>query len=202
MIPAEPPAEEQEPRGLSWGEKVLKLNEALDRRGIPYAFGGAIALNFHREPRATVDIDFNVFLSPEDEAETIDALSELFSIDREKLVAGIRRDAQARTFWGRTQVDLFFSDTPFHNSMAGRIERRPFEGVEIPVISIEDLLVAKVLYGRDKDWLDVDAVVATEGDRLDGDYIRHWVGEFLDSRDPRLTRLNQAIPDESEGPGH
>lgn len=39
----------------TWSEKVLQLNEALRASGIPYAFGGAIALNYYREPRSTLD---------------------------------------------------------------------------------------------------------------------------------------------------
>jgi hypothetical protein len=60
---------EEDPLGVerepTWDQKVVKLNEVLAERNIPYAFGGAIALNYHREPRSTLDIDINIFLSPE-----------------------------------------------------------------------------------------------------------------------------------------
>lgn len=194
MSPVEPPAGEQEPREPTWSEKVLKIHEALERRGIPYAFGGAIALNYHREPRATIDIDVNIFLDPEDEAGTIGALSELHPIEgRDQLIASLRRDGQARTAWGITHVDLFFANTEFHDAMGQRVARQPFDGAEIPVISIEDLVVAKVLYARPKDWLDIEAVVTTEREKLDRGYIRHWVDQFLDSDDSRVARLKAAL---------
>ncbi|MBI1843131.1 MAG: hypothetical protein HYR89_00725, partial [Actinobacteria bacterium] len=40
--------------------KVLALTCALD--GVPHAFGGALALAYYAEPRATIDIDLNVFV--------------------------------------------------------------------------------------------------------------------------------------------
>ena len=48
-------------------EKVAKLHETFERHGIPYAVGGAIALDYYiAEPRGTVDIDIDVFLPPQD----------------------------------------------------------------------------------------------------------------------------------------
>jgi len=40
-------------------EKVVAIDSALT--GLPHAFGGALALAYYAEPRATVDIDVNVF---------------------------------------------------------------------------------------------------------------------------------------------
>lgn len=51
MAEEEPLGAEREP---TWDQKVIKLNEVLAERSIPYAFGGAIALNYHREPRSTL----------------------------------------------------------------------------------------------------------------------------------------------------
>jgi hypothetical protein len=49
-------------------EKILAVGDALSRAGIPHAFGGALALAYYATPRATIDIDLNVFL-PTTEAE-------------------------------------------------------------------------------------------------------------------------------------
>ena len=37
----------------------------LDSLGVPHQFGGAIALAWYRNPRATTDIDVNLTLPPE-----------------------------------------------------------------------------------------------------------------------------------------
>jgi hypothetical protein len=44
--------------------KIVSLHEMLDSAGVPHQFGGAIALAWYRNPRATTDIDVNVTLPP------------------------------------------------------------------------------------------------------------------------------------------
>jgi len=112
-----------------------------------YAFGGAISLKYHREPRSTLDIDVNIFLSPASSATALSVLQDLYGLPMaEQVRARIDRDGQARTLWGATYVDLFLADTDFHESMSGRVERQAFGDIEIPVLSIEDLIVCKVLF--------------------------------------------------------
>ena len=77
-------------------ERIVALHAALAGAGLPHAFGGALALAFcTAEPRATQDIDVNVFLSPEEVDRLLDALPDGVAVadaDRRAL----ERDAQAR----------------------------------------------------------------------------------------------------------
>lgn len=179
-----------------WGAKVIALHEAFELRGIAYAFGGAIALNYHREPRSTLDIDINVFLPPERDAEVIAVLRDLYAFDDDaKVRADLSAHAQARTLWGATYIDLFFTNTDLHHSMARRVERQPFGEAEVSVLAIEDLLICKILFDRPKDWLDVEAVAQTREGELDGVYIREWLRRFLPDDDARHARLARVMDD-------
>src|SRR6185295_6284205 len=44
-------------------DKVVALHHALARAGVAHAFGGALALAYYAEPRTTVDVDVNVFVT-------------------------------------------------------------------------------------------------------------------------------------------
>jgi hypothetical protein len=46
-------------------QKVPAVHRSLDGAGIHHAFGGAIAFAYHGVPRATADVDVNVFLGVE-----------------------------------------------------------------------------------------------------------------------------------------
>jgi hypothetical protein len=178
----------------TWDEKILVLDRVLAEQGLQYAFGGAIALNYHREPRSTLDIDINIFVAPEEGEAVLGALARAFPLaDRPALEAEIAREGQARARWGTTFVDLFLSSTAFHRSMVERIERQPFADRLIPVLSIEDLLVCKALFDRPKDWVDLEAVVATRGGELDREYIIRWLGHFLDGRDHRYRKAKAIL---------
>ena len=46
--------------------KIVALHKALERAQLPHAFGGALALAWcTQRARGTIDIDVNVFVSPE-----------------------------------------------------------------------------------------------------------------------------------------
>lgn len=178
----------------AWDQKILRLNDELQAHRLPYAFGGAIALNYHREPRSTLDIDINVFVDPGQGQAVLQALQGLYGLEgQERATADLRETGQARTIWGSTFVDLFLANTDFHTSMASRLERQPFGDGEIPVLAIEDLLVCKVLFDRPKDWVDIEAVAKTRHDQLDGEYVQRWLGAFLEPNAPRVLRVAELI---------
>lgn len=54
--------------------KVIEVDRALRVAGIGHAFGGAIALAYCAQPRATKDIDINVAVEPSQFDELLDAL--------------------------------------------------------------------------------------------------------------------------------
>lgn len=174
-------------------EKVLALRDALERAEIPYAFGGAIALFYYRDPRSTIDIDVNVFLPPERQADVVEVLADLYPVDAERVAADVAATGQARSAWDATYVDLFFADTEFHDVMARRVRREPFLDSEINVLSAEDLLVCKLLFDRAKDWVDVEAVVATMGERLDRAYVESALELFVERKDARFARWRATL---------
>lgn len=43
-------------------DKVVRLHQLFEENRVGYGFGGALALSYYSEPRATSDIDINVFV--------------------------------------------------------------------------------------------------------------------------------------------
>lgn len=188
--PGRPPGPEP---GLLPSQRIVALRDAFERHAIPYAFGGAIALFYYRDPRSTIDIDVNVFLAPRRQSEVVEALAELYAVDAGQIAADVAAAGQARSDWDGTYVDLFFSDTDFHDAMARRVRREPFPGGEINVLSPEDLLVCKMLFDRPKDWVDVDAVAAALGARLDRSYVESALALFVEPADARFARWRASL---------
>lgn len=168
-------------------EKIIALRDVLEGNGVPYAFGGAIALFYYRDPRSTVDIDVNIFLPPERQADVAALLQRVYPLDAEKVAEDVTATGQTRSLWDATYIDLFFADTPFHDAMARRTQLKPFLGAEIRVLSPEDLVVCKMLFDRPKDWLDVEAMVAGSTS-LDDHYVESALELFVDRSDARFER--------------
>jgi hypothetical protein len=82
-------------RGLA--ERVVEIHRALDQAGIAHAFGGAIAYAYHGEPRATRDIDVNLFVPSTAPMPALDALAGIgVTLDRDAAAELVRRDGQVR----------------------------------------------------------------------------------------------------------
>ena len=166
-------------------DKILAVDRAL--ADVPHAFGGALALAYHAEPRATIGIDVNVFV-PAAQGERVLAPLERLGADADGALGAISRDGQVRVMWGRTPVDLFFSDDPFHDAVDVAARTVPFGDGVIRVLSPEHLTVCKVVFDRPKDWVDIDAMVDL-GTRIDTAEVLRWVGRIAGDDDPRYDRI-------------
>jgi hypothetical protein len=175
-------------------EKALAIARALDRAGIPHAFGGAIALAFAAEPRGTIDVDVNLFVSVSRADEVLAALRRIGVAASDPGVSEqIARDEQIRLSWDRTWIDLFFAYSALHDACATRTRTARLFDQNIRVLSPEDLAIFKVLFDRPKDWVDLESIVLTQADRFDGAYVERWVREIVGDEDPRASRLRELL---------
>jgi hypothetical protein len=154
---------------------------------VPHAFGGALALAYHAEPRATIDIDVNVFVPAEEADRVLGPLAAL-GVDVAGASTAVARDGQVRVMWGRTPIDLFFSYDRFHDAADRDAVDVPFADRVIRVLSAEHLAVCKVVFDRPKDWIDIDAMIAL-GSLVDAAEVLRWVGRIAGDDDPRYDRI-------------
>ncbi len=167
-------------------EIIERAHRSLSATALPHAFGGALALAYHvEEPRATRDIDVNVFVPPERARDVLDSLAGITWAETD--AALLERDGQARVFYEDTPIDLFLVNHPFHEQAAANIERVPFLAGTIPILSATDLAVFKVFFDRTKDWADLEAMV--EARSVDLHIVMGWVVDLLGTDDPRVGRL-------------
>jgi hypothetical protein len=172
-------------------ERLVALHRALARPRIPHAFGGAIALAYWTlDPRATSDIDVNVFLPAADCERALRALP-----DEVAQPAGtaerVVRDGQIRLWWEETPVDLFFDTVPVHDAAAQNRRTVPFAGTRIPVLGPVELAVFKAMFDRTRDWADIEAMLAAH--TLDLDAVRDTLATLVPPDDPRFPRLEDAL---------
>ena len=171
-------------------EKVILIHEALAGAKVPYALGGALALAYYAEPRATIDIDVNVFIPVERWREVVDALTSL-GVDADRLdPSALLRDGQCRLWWGDNAVDLFFAYDPIHDEMRKHTRRVPFADETVSILSPEHLAVCKAMFDRRKDWLDIEQMLIATDD-LDVHAIEGWLLRMVGEKDQRLARLKE-----------
>ena len=172
---------------LALPDKVVAIDRALTVERIDHAFGGALALAYYAEPRATLDIDVNVFVGPGESARVVVALAPL-GVDPRDTLTAIARDGQARWWWGRTPVDLFFAYDVIHEAMCDARRAVPFGDDVIPILGPEHLVVCKAIFDRPKDWLDIEQMLVGVPE-LDADEVSAWMDRIVGQCDPRGERF-------------
>lgn len=175
---------------MTLADRVVGLHEALKRKRIPHAFGGAIALAYAtEEPRGTRDIDVNVFVDARNSQRVLAALPEGIARDDDTADA-IARDGQVRLWWDDTPVDLFFNYAPIHDEAAQHRRSVPFEGRTIPVLGAVELAIFKAMFDRGRDWGDLEEMAAAG--ELDLAAVRDGLEALIGPEDERYARLDDA----------
>ena len=168
-------------------DKIVRLHRSLEAAGVPHAFGGALALAWcTQRARGTIDVDLNLFVSPDHAEEVVAALPDGVVCGPDDLAA-IHADGQVRLWWDTTPVDVFFNTSDFHERLAARARREPFMGADVPFLACGDLAVFKAFFDRSRDWADLEEMAAAG--TLDVESVIGVLARYLGGDDPRVARL-------------
>lgn len=136
---------------------------------------GGLAAGYQGEPRVTEDADVVVFLPPGD-------LERLIAHARRRRLrcspAAVRRGASADAFFrfpvAGVQVDFMVGQSAFEFDVLSRRKPVSLFGIRVPMASPEDVILMKLVAGREQDWPDAKAILVRHGARLDGRYLAGW----------------------------
>jgi hypothetical protein len=170
----------------------LLIAQAFERHAVSYALGGALAYGQYGIPRATNDVDVNVFVG-------LDSLGPLFSALRclgiEIDEAGARRRAEDEGLFivhlADYRIDVFTPSIDFSWEAERTRVRRTVDGVSVWFLSAEALCIFKLLFFRGKDIVDLERLIAVQGTALDGSYVRERIVDMLGEDDPRVATWDQ-----------
>lgn len=163
----------------------MELAAALDSAEIPYMVVGGQAVLLYGEPRLTRDIDITLGVSSDD-------LSKVLEAFRGLRIRLLPQDPQAFVRSTMTlpihhevsgvRIDLIFSFSTFERDAIRRVNRIQVGAGLVNYVSLEDLIVMKIIAGRPRDLEDVRAILRRNpnGDR---EQIRESLALFRDVLD-------------------
>lgn len=166
-----------------------------ERRKIPYFVLGGVAVGVLGEPRFTYDVDLDIQLS-KDAAEPFlrAAKKEGFRIDVTQATKDIAQFGTFRMAREGVQIDCILASTPLETEVFRRRKRRKLFGLNVYLPSVEDLLLLKIIPGREKDLLDAKSLVARHKGKLDKRYLEKWIQALCDeAEDYRFMRILQEL---------
>jgi len=171
-----------------------RLADDLEAARVPYALGGALALGVWGFPRATNDVDLNIFVGAEALLPVLQALAERgYTVDTDEALASARTRGDFKLRVEGMRVDVFIASIPFYEVVHGRIREAPLEGRPAWFLAPEDLAVFKLLFFRAKDLLDLERLVAFLGDAFDDSHVRRWLVDLVGADDERVRRWDRLV---------
>jgi hypothetical protein len=185
-------------------DAALQLCGALDSLGIPYAIGGSFASSVHGIARATQDLDIVAAITLSQAEPLAEILKRAFYADVGQIRGAIQQRRSFNVIHLATAFKLDIFPATSHPLGAQEIKRRQFpsttllggDPVSLPVISAEDILLAKLRWYKDggctseRQWNDLRNIRRVQRDRLDRDYLNHWA-DVLEVQDLLSKLLNE-----------
>ena len=168
-------------------EAILdRILDALEKADLKYMLTGSLASSFHGTPRATQDIDIVIEPDVESLRVLIRAFPETaYYVSEDAAFDALREGSQfnvidLETGW---KVDFIFrKQRPFSLQEFQRRQTATLFGRTLFIVSAEDILIAKLewarLGGSERQLEDAAGILRTSYDRLDFEYIQHWVREL------------------------
>ncbi len=158
-------------------EAARRLAGLVQAMGRPAAIIGGLAMIARVRARATQDVDALVSLELED-VDTFVRLAREHGYDPGSTPERDLREMGLLRLWGPpgraggTIADIIVADSPHLLEAVRRAARVPESKLELPVATVEDLLVMKLDANRPIDLDDVIAIKDALGDRIDLAYAR------------------------------
>lgn len=158
-------------------------------------FGGQAVL-VYGEPRLTRDIDITVGVDPSQPAPLLRVVEEL----RLRILVDDVDGFLKQTFVlpvldpkAKIRINFVFSLTEYERQAMSRGKIVRLSGVDVRFVSLEDLIVMKVVAGRPRDLEDVASVIC-KNPGFDRTYVEKWLNEFDSELDGRfLLALEQIM---------
>ena len=161
--------------------KILEgLALALEEKNIPYMVIGGQAVLFYGEPRLTKDIDITVGLKTDDTEKIMAIADDLrFTVLAESPKAFTKKTMvlPCLDHDSGIRIDIIFSFSEYEKQALKRVKTQQIGEASVNFISVEDLIIHKIIAGRHRDIEDIQNVLEKNQD-IDKEYILEWLKKF------------------------
>lgn len=179
-------------------KSLEKLISIIESAGIPYAVCGSLSSGFHGQPRATNDADIIIAPTRDQLDMLLKSLEAGYYVSPEVAFDAMKICSMFNVIDNELgwKADLIFrQDNPYQLSKFSRRKRVKLMGIDLWILSPEDVILSKLDWakdtGSDLQFRDVFGVVKVQWDELDWDYLRHWAKEL--DVEKNLERIKEEV---------
>lgn len=140
---------------------LLKITRIFDESKIPYMLIGGYAMVIHGFPRMTQDLDISLGIDTEHIGKVLEAVKNDFKTLVKDPIA-FASDTNVlliQDIETGIRVDLIFTFIEFERKAIEEADEIDFMGKKIKNVSVENLIIYKMLAGRERDKEDVEMIL-------------------------------------------
>lgn len=162
---------------------AAEFQDLAEAEGWAFCLIGGLAVARWGMPRLTADVDVSLLTGFGNEPPFVQRVLERFRprVDDPHEFASRTRMLLVRASNG-VMLDIALAALPYEEEVMRRATVQEFApGVRLTTCSAEDLLVAKCFAGRPQDWLDVEGILARNGEALDLALVEAALGDLCEA---------------------
>jgi hypothetical protein len=172
------------------------LAARLEAVGCEYALGGAIALGFWAEARGTLDVDVTLYLPIDDPSGCMQLLEQMgCQFDRRRTEDTLKEHSFCQVEFLGLRLDVFLPMVAFYEAAKARRREVPLGAGRAYIWDAETLCVFKMMFFRQKDLVDVQSILRSQGASLDQEWVEKSLLELYGTRDPRISQWRDLVAD-------
>ena len=149
----------------------------LNNNRIPYMVSGSVAMNYYSIPRMTRDIDIVIELDDIDSF--YNAFKDEYYIDRRMIEDAIKNQYMFNIIHLKEVMKIDFiirKNTEYRKTEFERRRQVDIEGLKVFIVSIEDLIISKLLWAKDShSELQINDVKNLLKEKIDMEYMLEWI---------------------------
>ncbi|MCK5843688.1 MAG: nucleotidyltransferase [Victivallales bacterium] len=159
---------------------LLKIAELFHANSIPYMLIGGYSMALHGCPRLTQDLDITLGL----DVDGFNRIMQVLDSDFKTLTSNPKEFAEKTNVLliedkeTTIRCDLIFSFIDFERQAIKDADNVEINGVQIKNASIENLMIYKILSGRERDKEDAETLLRTHINTIDLNYVTDAISEL------------------------
>jgi predicted nucleotidyltransferase len=180
-------------------EKLLKkISLEFEKNKIDYMVIGGQAVLIYGEPRLTKDIDIILGTDIDRFKHILEIVKKMklkilpknpYDFVKETMVLPLLDEKTG------IRIDLIFSFSEYEKEALKRVNRVKISDFYVNYVSLEDLIIQKIISGRERDIEDI-RIVMLKNKKIDEKYILKWLLEFEKTLNANLKEIFERLKKE------
>jgi hypothetical protein len=176
-------------------KKIIKF---LNSGRYNYIIIGGVAASTIGEARVTADVDVDIVMNKEDVPDFLNRAKKAgFKVPVKKCLESAQQVGVFQISFGNYHIDFIIASTDLEIQACQRRKVIQLHGIKAFFPTPEDLILLKIIPGRDRDLLDAKSVALRHKGKLDKRYLKNWATKLCDeAQDMRIwNTLNELLKD-------